>query len=113
MARSWKKIKERHLTPKQIEESRKWAEHEVLVMNIRELRKLTGKTQVELSELSKITQGELSKIERRENHLVSTLKRYVEALGGELEISAKFGNKKIIIKGIGSSFKEKSDHEGL
>ncbi len=107
MSRSWKETKKRYLTPTQIEESQKWAEHEVLEMNLRELRKLTGKTQLELSELSEIAQGELSKIERRENHLVSTLKKYVEALGGELEITAKFGKKKVILKGISSPRKIK------
>ncbi|MEE9263533.1 MAG: type II toxin-antitoxin system RelE/ParE family toxin [Vicinamibacteria bacterium] len=37
---------------------------------------------------------------RRENHLVSTLRRYVEALGGELEIVASFGDKRVRLQGI-------------
>jgi hypothetical protein len=38
------------------------------------------------------SQGEVSAIERRTDHYVSTLRRYVTAMGGELEIIARFPN---------------------
>jgi hypothetical protein len=44
--------------------------------------------------------AELSKIERRDDHLLSTLRRYVAALGGELEVVAVFGNERIALKGV-------------
>jgi hypothetical protein len=47
-------------------------------------------------------QSDVSRLERREDFedcLVSTLRRYVAALGGQLELVASFGDKKIILTG--------------
>jgi transcriptional regulator with XRE-family HTH domain len=73
---------------------------EVLAMELRELRQEAGKTQAEVAEVAEMTQAELSKIERRDDHLLSTLRRYVTALGGEIEVVAVFGNKRIALKGV-------------
>jgi tellurite resistance protein len=73
---------------------------ELLAMELRELRQEAGKTQAEVAEIAEMTQAELSKFERREDHLVSTLRRYVTALGGQLEVVAVFDNKRIAIKGV-------------
>jgi transcriptional regulator with XRE-family HTH domain len=61
-----------------------------LEMNLRELRKHLGVTQVELAKLADIARPELSRAERRADHMLSTLRRIVRALGGELELHAKF-----------------------
>jgi DNA-binding XRE family transcriptional regulator len=73
---------------------------ELLQMDLRELREEAGKTQAEVAEIAETTQAELSKIERREDHLLSTLRRYATALGGELEVVAVFDNKRIALKGV-------------
>lgn len=73
---------------------------QVLVMELRELRQEAGMTQAEVAEIAHMTQAELSKFERRDDHLLSTLRRYVEALGGELEVVAVFDNKRIALKGV-------------
>ncbi len=73
---------------------------ELLVMELRELRHEAGKTQAEVAQIADMTQAELSKFERREDHLISTLRRYVTALGGELEVVAVFDNKRIALKGV-------------
>ena len=62
---------------------------------LQELRLQRGKTQVELAEVLMITQAALSKLERRSDVKVSTLRGYVECLGGELSIVAKFGDRAI------------------
>ena len=54
-----------------------------------------GATQVDAASRAEMTQSELSRIERRSDHLVSTLKRYVHALGGELEVTAVLGKKRV------------------
>jgi DNA-binding XRE family transcriptional regulator len=64
-------------------------------VSLRELRKLAGVTQVELAKKIGITQAELSRFERRPNVQLDTLQRYVEALGGEIEIVAVLGNKRM------------------
>ena|SRR5664279_3596943 len=72
----------------------------VLEMELRELRHEAKKTQAEVAEIAEMTQAELSKFERRDDHLLSTLRRYVTALGGRLEVVAVFDNKRIALKGV-------------
>ncbi len=69
-------------------------------MNLQELRKLAGKTQTQLASATKMNQPELSRIERRDDHLLSTLRRYIEALGGELEVIARFDGKTVRLRGV-------------
>jgi len=73
---------------------------ELLEMNLRSLREMVGKTQEDLAELLMLSQGQVSVTERREDHLLSTLRRYVEALGGELEVVAKFDDKRVRLAGV-------------
>ncbi|WP_228558456.1 MULTISPECIES: helix-turn-helix domain-containing protein [Myxococcus] len=70
------------------------------VLTLADLRRLRGLTQVELAAAAGMDQSELSKAERRTGHRVSTLQRYVEALGGNLEVFARFGSKRIRLKGV-------------
>jgi transcriptional regulator with XRE-family HTH domain len=70
---------------------------------MRTLREAAGKTQTEIAEVSMIDQADISRLESRENLAdcqVSTLQRYVAALGGQLELVAAFGNKKIVLSGV-------------
>jgi len=53
------------------------------------LREQQGVTQEKLAKRAKITQSEVSRTELREDCLVSTLERYVAALGGELLLHVK------------------------
>lgn len=69
-------------------------------VTLSELRKLVGRTQMETAAAAGMDQSELSKAERRDGHRVATLRRYVEALGGELEIRARFGNRTVPLKEV-------------
>jgi len=62
-------------------------------MALSELRRAREMTQITLAEAMDTTQGEISKIEQRTDMYVSTLRSYVEAMGGELEIVARFGTR--------------------
>ena len=97
--RKWSEIKEK-MAPERRARLDADVRREVLAMELRELRKEAGKTQTEVAEVAEMTQAELSKFERRDNHLLSTLRRYVTALGGELEVVAVFDNKRIALKGV-------------
>jgi hypothetical protein len=77
------------------EQLRQEAEAELLELDLRELRELLGKTQEELAMLLKRSQGQVSETERRKDVRLSTLRAYVEALGGKLELIAEFGDKRI------------------
>lgn len=64
-------------------------------MSLAELRKELGITQVEMASAADMTQAQISTWERRDDHLVSTLRRCVRALGGELEVVAVVGDKRV------------------
>jgi hypothetical protein len=64
------------------------------------LRSHLKKTQVQLAKAAKMSQPDVSAAEKRADHLVSTLRRYVRALGGELEVNARFGDLRIQLKGV-------------
>lgn len=96
----WEDVRRRKLSPEKLEEIDRKVQQEVLEMNLRAVRELAGKTQVELAAEAQMSQSELSRAERREDHLVSTLRRYVEALGGELEVIARFGDKMVKLHGV-------------
>jgi len=71
-------------------------------MTLRTLRDAAGFTQVTVSEKSGIDQADVSRLENRaelDDCQVATLQRYVNALGGELELVAKFGEKRIAVVG--------------
>lgn len=91
----WKDIREKKLSPERLRRVDEQVEQELLEMDLRALREAVGLTQEELARRVEVTQSQLSKLERREDHRLSTLRRYVEALGGEIEIIAVIDGKKI------------------
>lgn len=56
------------------------------VESLGELRRVAGKAQAEIASILKIKQPSVSKIEKQADMYLSTLKSYVEAVGGELEL---------------------------
>lgn len=68
------------------------ARHDALkqdVEGLRELRQITGKAQADIASALNITQPSVSKIEKQTDMHLSTLRSYVEAVGGELELTVK------------------------
>ncbi|MGB9409557.1 MAG: XRE family transcriptional regulator [Terracidiphilus sp.] len=59
-------------------------------LNLREVRRARKLTQSRLSKKLKIGQEGVSRIERRKDMNVSTLRKYVEGVGGELRIEVRF-----------------------
>lgn len=59
-------------------------------MPLHELRQARGLTQKNLAELLNIQQPSIAKLERRTDMYISTLRSHIEAMGGELEIVARF-----------------------
>lgn len=55
-----------------------------------ELRRARGVTQQQLAKALELTQPQVSRVEHRTDVLLSTLRSYVEALGGELIVTARF-----------------------
>jgi DNA-binding XRE family transcriptional regulator len=59
-------------------------------VTLHDLRRALGRTQVDLAREFGVKQETVSQLEKRSDMLLSTLRRCVEAMGGELELIAKF-----------------------
>jgi transcriptional regulator with XRE-family HTH domain len=71
-------------------------------LTLRDLRRARGQTQRAVAGKLKIGQEGVSRIEQRSDLLLSTLSEYVTALGGTLEIVARFPNRKAVtLSGFG------------
>jgi DNA-binding XRE family transcriptional regulator len=98
--KTWSDIKARKMNPERIARIRREAQGELCALTLRQLREEAGKTQVEVAEIAEVTQSALSRIERREDNPIEALRRYVKALGGELEVVAVIGNKRVKLLGV-------------
>lgn len=70
------------------------------VATLAALRKARGLTQAQLTDDLGMTQGEISRLERRENLHLATLARFIEATGGRLRITAVYDDDEVEV-GIG------------
>jgi len=73
-------------------------ETEVLVQEyelLKALRQGRKVTQAELAEILGVRQASISKLENQNDMRLGTLRRYVEALGGELEIRVRFPDEEV------------------
>ncbi len=72
--------------------------------SLTELRQALERTQEELAASLGVGQDTVSRIERRSDVLLSTLRRYVEGIGGKLELVARFPNRPpLVIKHIAAN----------
>lgn len=98
--RKWRDIRGKGMSPEALAQVDRDVRDELASMELHELRELAGKTQAEVAAIVEQTQSQLSRIESRDDHRVSTVRKYVEALGGTLEIVAVLGNKRVTLQGV-------------
>lgn len=83
-----------NLLAKMSPENRMMADKQVLAMlaemPLTELRKARGLSQKKLAEALHIQQPAIAKMEKRTDMYLSTLRKHIEAMGGELEVLARF-----------------------
>jgi transcriptional regulator with XRE-family HTH domain len=72
-------------------------------MTLEELRNARSLSQEEVAGALAIGQPAVAKLEKRTDMHVSNLRRYIEALGGTLEITARFDKTSVVISNIGES----------
>lgn len=89
MARKWSDLRAA-MTPEQQARAAAKAEGLLVQLQLAELRQARSKTQVEVAQAMETQQAAVSKLERREDMYLSTLREYIEALGGELKLVASF-----------------------
>jgi DNA-binding XRE family transcriptional regulator len=66
-------------------------------MPLEELREARDLTQKQLAQVLQVSQGAVSKVERRADMYISTLCSYVRAIGGDLQIRAVFPEGEVLI----------------
>ena len=91
------------------EEDQKWikqrgAELIAEELNLREVRRLRKLTQARLSKKLKIGQEGVSRIEKRTDLYLSTLRSYVEGVGGKLSLLVEFPDRPpVVLAGLGEN----------
>lgn len=97
MAHKWSEIRE-SMSPERRERNREKTAALLLAMDLTELRDKLGLTQEEVAARLQISQSNVSRMEKRQDMLVSTLREVVEAFGGELHLMAEFPDGSVEIK---------------
>ena len=87
--KKWSEIKAK-LPPEVLEAAARDTEAMIAAIELAELRKARKLTQEELARRLGIRQANVSKLERRLDVRLSTLRDVVEAMGGELRVTAHF-----------------------
>lgn len=95
MSKTWKALKQARLSPDARARVTARVNAQLEELTLKGLRQALELTQSEVGQAAAMTQSELSRLEGREDHLTSTLRRYVEALGGRLEVTAVFGKRRV------------------
>ena len=90
MAKNFKQLRQK-MSPERRGRNQAEAQRMLLEMSLQELRQFVGElSQADVAHMLQVTQGYISRLERQDDMLVSNLYAYVEALGGKVEIRARF-----------------------
>lgn len=89
MAKKFAELRKR-MSPQARRQSAASAQQMLEEMPLYELRQARGLSQQQLAEKLRVQQPAIAKLERRTDMYLSTLRHHVEAMGGELEVIARF-----------------------
>jgi transcriptional regulator with XRE-family HTH domain len=89
MARNFREL-EAKMTPEARQRVATKAAQLIAGLPLQQVRNARQMTQTRLAELLEMDQGNISKLEQRTDMYISTLRSYIEAMGGVLEIRALF-----------------------
>ena len=90
MAKSFDELVKRTTTKKTRQRAAERTQELLGELLLSEIRELAGKSQSQVADVLGIKQPSLSKLEKQSDMQISTLRRIVNALGGELEVIARF-----------------------
>ena len=84
------------------------------VATLKDLRKATQHTQDDLALALGVGQGTISRIEKRDDMLISTLQHYIESIGGTMQILATFPNRNaMLIERLGKKADTQNKHPNV
>ena len=94
-AKSWHTVRgQRPLNEQRVATYKRLMEAEV---RLADLRRRRGVSQATMAESLAVSQPNISRIEREDDVYLSTLARYVQALGGRIEVVAVFPDERITV----------------
>jgi len=111
MATKWKDIKHK-FSDERREEIKKEALAELDRIGFGKLRQARQLTQVALAERLDVPQAAISRMERRTDLLLSTLRGYIEGLGGKLELRAIFPDGEFVLDSLQPETKKEAGVTG-
>lgn len=111
MAKSFDDLVKRTTTKKTRAKAAKRTQELIAELLLSEVRELTGKSQSEVAATLGIKQPSLSKLEKQRDIQISTLQKIVKALGGELQVLARFPKGTVKIDQFDPSHR-RSRHQG-
>ena len=89
MATKWRDIRRKH-SPEVEAEIAQRVKDAAGVMTLYQLREARSLTQVNLANVLQVNQGAVSRMEKRTDMYVSTLRNFIKAMGGQLQVKAVF-----------------------
>jgi predicted XRE-type DNA-binding protein len=108
MASKWKDMS-RTLSPEKEAGIKRKVEAEIGRLPLAAVRKARMMAQERIAELLRVNQGAVSKLEKRSDMCLSTLRRYVEAMSGHLALRAVFPDGEVVLEHLTDA--EKEDRE--
>ena len=96
MARNFKEL-QANMDPASRADNMQRVREELQRVALEELRGAKQLTQSDMAEMLDVPQSSISRIEQRADMYLSTLRGYIEAMGGKLEIVARFPNQAVRI----------------
>lgn len=97
MAHKWRDIRHK-VSPEAEADIRRQIQLTPLIMRLHQLREARNLTQTSLAQALHVNQGAVSKMEKRTDMYVSTLRGYLKAMGAELQIRAIFPDGEVLIE---------------
>jgi transcriptional regulator with XRE-family HTH domain len=107
MATPWKEIQHK-FSEERHDQIKQEAHAELQRIGLDKLRLARQQTQVALAERLDVPQNAVSRMERRTDLLLSTLRGYVEGLGGKLELRVVFPDGEFVLDSLGPVRRKKS-----
>jgi transcriptional regulator with XRE-family HTH domain len=96
MARNFNELRA-EMDPERRARLAKRVKEAIKAMPLDELREARELTQNQLAQSLRVSQGAVSKVERRTDMYISTLRSYIYAMGGDLQIRAVFPDGEVVI----------------
>jgi len=100
MAKKFSELRAK-MTPESRARAEAMAQKMLAEMPLDELRRARGLSQKMLAETLNIQQPAIAKLERRTDMYISTLRSHIEAMGGQLEVVARFPEGSVKINNFG------------